>query len=70
MNQIKFKGIWEDIIRASVYDYMNTNCNTYELNHDILGYIDKDVEVKYTTGDKKTIASVDIYPNIYKDSKK
>lgn len=66
----KFKGIWEDIIRASVYDYMNTNCNTYELNHDILGYIDKDVEVKYTTGDKKTIASVDIYPNIYKDSKK
>jgi hypothetical protein len=34
-----------------MYAYINTHQNTYETNHDILGYIDKDVEKYYTYKD-------------------
>lgn len=57
-------GIWEPILQCLVYDYINENQNTHDVNHDILGFIDKDVEKWYTTksGDRiETIANVDIY---------
>ena len=41
-------GIWEPILQCLVYDYINKNKNTHDINHDILGFIDKDVEKWYT----------------------
>ena len=40
-------GIWEPILQCLVYDYINSNQNTHDVNHDILGFIDKDVEKWY-----------------------
>jgi hypothetical protein len=57
-------GIWEPILQCLVYDYINDNQNTFDVNHDILGFIDKDVEKWYTMKNKNssmTIANVDIY---------
>lgn len=49
-------GIWEPALQCIVYDYINNNQNVEDINHDILGYIDKDVEkwftVKYYKRDK------------------
>lgn len=53
LNGIKFDtaGMWDNKIRPYIYDYMND----YQLknigsdNHDILGYIDKDVERYYAS---------------------
>jgi hypothetical protein len=41
-------GIWEPILQCLVYDYINTHQNLNDINHDILGFIDKDVEKWYT----------------------
>lgn len=60
-------GIWEPILQCLVYDYMNEKQNVNDINHDILGFIDKDVEKWYAAiGDKyiETIANVDIYKKI------
>jgi hypothetical protein len=40
-------GIWEPVLQCLTYDYINTNKNTYDVNHDVLGFIDKDVEKWY-----------------------
>lgn len=42
-------GIWEPILQCMVYDYINEKQNLNDINHDILGFIDKDVEKWYTT---------------------
>ena len=59
-------GIWEPALQCLTYDYINKNPNTsvYDINHDILGFIDKDVEKWYTAkaeGRSETIANIDIY---------
>jgi hypothetical protein len=60
-------GIWEPILQCLVYDYINKNpkTNTHDINHDILGFIDKDVEKWYATqtknGTETTIANIDLY---------
>lgn len=57
-------GIWESILQCLVYDYINDNQNTFDVNHDILGFIDKDVEKWYAMKNKNssmTIANIDIY---------
>lgn len=41
-------GIWEPILQCLVYDYINEKQNTNDVNHDILGFIDKDAEKWYT----------------------
>lgn len=48
-----FDGLWDNKMRILAYDYMNTThpkatVLSSEINHDILGYIDKDVERYYT----------------------
>lgn len=52
MNHIRFDsfGLWSEKIRFYAYDYMNDFQSQYvgDNNHDILGYIDKDVEHYYT----------------------
>jgi hypothetical protein len=40
-------GIWEPILQCLAYDYINKNQNLHDINHDILGFIDKDVEKWY-----------------------
>jgi hypothetical protein len=41
-------GIWEPILQCLAYDYINKYHNTHDINHDVLGFIDKDVEKWYT----------------------
>ena len=65
-------GIWEPILQCLVYDYINntTKTNIHDINHDILGFIDKDVEKWYTAknnGAETTIANVDIYKDQWGD---
>lgn len=52
-NQIDYKGMWEDKMRNILYDYMMNGKPTgeffnSEIAHDVLGYVDKDVEKFYT----------------------
>lgn len=57
-------GIWEPILQCLTYDFINEKYNVHDINHDILGFIDKDVEKWYATenGDViDTIANIDIY---------
>jgi len=54
-------GIWDPEIKLLVYDYINTHYNTnFDVNHDILGYVDKDAEKYYqyveTTTKKNSIS--------------
>lgn len=59
-------GIWEPILQCLVYDYINEKQNVHDINHDILGFIDKDVEKWYAAtnkGSTETIANIDIYNN-------
>ena len=72
-----YPGIWQNKIRPILYDYMNNGEHkkmlSYDLNHDILGYVDKtieaNVEIIEEQGNKFTLEDIDIYPDIYKDSK-
>jgi hypothetical protein len=63
-------GIWEPILQCLIYDYINENHDTHDINHDILGFIDKDVEKWYATKNNNvetTIANVDIYKDQWRD---
>lgn len=71
-NGIKFNNIdiWENKVKNISYDFMFNHFKTLDsrINHDLLGYIDKDVEANYKSilGLKKvTISNVDIYPEMY-----
>lgn len=60
---------WNSTANLVFYNFINKNSktNTWEINHDILGYVDKDVEnfynFKYGVENSKssTLAQVDIY---------
>lgn len=45
----KLPGLWNDEMRVLFYEYMMANSATtkFNINHDILGYVDKDVEKFY-----------------------
>ena len=65
-------GIWEPILQCLVYDYINntSKTNIHDINHDILGFIDKDVEKWYAAknnGTETTIANVDIYKDQWRN---
>jgi hypothetical protein len=63
-------GIWEPILQCLIYDYINENHDTHDINHDILGFIDKDVEKWYATKNNNvetTIANVDIYKDQWRN---
>lgn len=52
-NKIAFYGAWDGKLRNIFYDYMMNGKPSgeqfgYEINHDTLGYVDKDVEKFYT----------------------
>lgn len=77
LNGIKFSdyGVWENKIKNIAYDYMFDHHETMsdDINHDLLGYIDKDVEKFYSgndLGNKVTLTSVDLYPEMYNKEKK
>jgi len=57
---VDFPGIWDNRMKKISYDYMNRHTVNFEENHDLLGYIDKEVEkiYAYTTklGTKKKIS--------------
>lgn len=57
-------GVWEKIMQLILYNYASNNFNV-RLNHDILGYVDKDTE-SYSNGSvsqPETISNADIYDN-------
>lgn len=68
-DDFKFPGIWDNKMRYIAYEYIQNHkklCNNISINHDILGYIDKDIEhnYKYTNISTNTtygIVDVDIY---------
>lgn len=52
-NKIAFDGAWDGTMRRIFYDYMmngkpSGDQFTFDINHDTLGYVDKDVEKFYT----------------------
>lgn len=58
------EGVWEKIMQFILYDYASNNFNV-RVNHDILGYVDKDTE-SYSNGSvsqPETISNADIYDN-------
>ena len=69
-------GIWVPALRAIFYEYINEEYDLNDINHDILGFVDKDVEklyantwystknvrgAKVTKAVTDTISSVNIY---------
>ena len=58
------EGVWEEIMQLILYNYASNNFNV-RVNHDILGYVDKDTE-SYSNGSvsqPETISNADIYDN-------
>jgi hypothetical protein len=43
-----------------IYEYMNTHTTALDVNHDILGYVDKDVEKYYTYKDYYTLKPISL----------
>ena len=56
----KNKGFWDDYIKYNIYDYINKRKNTYDVNHDILGFVDKDAEKYYYYHDNVNNTDVSI----------
>ena len=58
--KVQTSGMWDQDFRYIFYDYMNEFVKDAAINHDILGYVDKDVEKNYKYPDrdnpKKTIS--------------
>lgn len=65
-SSVKIDGIWTDTMRKQLYAYMNSdnvlNSSKKERNHDILGYVDKDVESTFKSANN-TLLDVDLYTN-------
>lgn len=66
----KADGIWTDKLQKILYNFMNSEelaqSNKKETNHDILGYVDKDVENAYyakMSNGVETLLQVDLYKN-------
>ena len=58
------EGVWEEIMQLILYNYASNNFNA-RVNHDILGYVDKDTE-SYSNdsiSQPETISNADIYGN-------
>lgn len=66
-------GIWDNLMQVEFYNYINRYHNKNNINHDILGYVDKDVEKLYSyiadavTKEVETISSTNIYGNEWED---
>jgi hypothetical protein len=54
-------GLWDDKLKLQFYSYITSLPSTLEINHDILGYVDKDIESHYSY-----ISKVTRYKNGYK----
>lgn len=70
--KVETDSIWDNNLRLIFYNYMNNAKNTQiaNANHDILGYVDKDVEKYYSytsTDGTVTIAGIDIYDGKWED---
>ena len=60
---IQEKGVWDPTLNYYIYDYMNNEkarYNAFGINHDILGYVDKDAEKYYAYKDTVTGTDVSI----------
>ena len=66
-----YYGLWDEYIRPVLYSYMQEYANNSAINHDLLGYVDKDVENLYKSGSTVTgrvlgtLKDIDLYPDIY-----
>jgi len=57
-------GLWVPGLQLIYYNYINENHNVNDINHDILGFVDKDVEKYYADKAANTISSINIYDGI------
>ena len=55
-------GIWTTAMQLLLYKYITEKYNTNDINHDILGYVDKDVEKLYSV-ENTTEAIFDVHGN-------
>lgn len=59
-------GLWSTNMNKLFYEYINSNQDKYDVNHDILGYVDKDVEKYYqalinrTTGETTSLSNIEL----------
>ena len=63
-------GLWDKNLSAILYTYINNNYPKAYINHDILGYVDKEVEKLYSYKSKnapETISSANIYDDEWED---
>ena len=61
-NDIIVNELWDDRIPVIIYEYINDKCNTTDINHDILGYVDSTVEKNYKTNYlPRLYAALDVY---------
>lgn len=45
--KIKLPGVWDPTMTKLFYEYMTSTKSEFDVNHDILGFVDKDVEKYY-----------------------
>jgi hypothetical protein len=79
-NDIKVNGAWDNKMQLIFYDYMyqdkrKTNISDESVFHDLLGYVDKDVEKWYKSRnsekeERNSLANIDIYPDLYLSDKR
>ena len=55
-------GIWDDQLNKILYEFMNSHNSDYTKNHDVLGYVDKDIEqIYYYWKDNKQVSLANTY---------
>lgn len=56
--KIKLPGVWDPMMTKLFYEYMTSTKSEFDVNHDILGFVDKDVEKYYKSFEKYYDSSV------------
>lgn len=79
-NNISVNGAWDNKMQLIFYDYMyqdksRNNINDDSVFHDLLGFVDKDVEKYYKSRnsekeEKNSLMNIDIYPDLYLSDKR
>jgi len=64
---IENEGVWDDKIKAIIYEYMSNRTSASGSLYDITGYVDKDAEVTYNYSYKKIVGKDRDGDNMYQN---